>query len=365
MKGGVEASGPGSLNSPTSAIYTHDNLPILRGLNSNCIDLIYLDPPFNTGKQWHNPIGEDGGKVGFNDIWGWDRVTGETLTETIERQWEEERDYAGTAVREVVEAALAAHSPQVGSYCAWMAPRLIEMQRVLAPSGSIYLHCDPTTGAYLKLLMDAVIGASQYRNEIEWKRTSSRSDANRFGRIHDRLLYYTKGKRATWNGAWKPYDPAYVKKFYKYRDANGRVYRLGDIASPNPRPNMMYKWKGHSPPRKGWRYERATMERLDAEGRIWYPSSKKRRPQLKRYLDEQQGVAAGDVITDIPPIAVQAKERIGYPTQSRSLCWSALFKHPVIPEISCSTPSAAARPPVSPRRSSIAAGSVSTWSRKR
>ena len=156
------------LNSPTSVIYTLDNLPVLRGLNSECIDLIYLDPPFNTGKQWHAPIGERGESVGFNDIWGWDRVTGETLEQTIARQWEEERDYAGTAVREVVEAAIAAHSPQMGSYLAWMAPRLIEMERVLATDGTLYLHCDPFADSYLRLMLDAIFGQRRFRNEIVW-----------------------------------------------------------------------------------------------------------------------------------------------------------------------------------------------------
>ena len=258
----VGGQADGGLNSPISAIYTMDNLKVLRGLNSECVDLIYLDPPFNTGREWHNPIGDGGGKVGFSDIWGWDRQTGETLAETIERQWEEERDYAGTAVREVVEAAVAAHGPQMGSYCAWMAPRIIELHRVLNPTGSIYLHCDPTTGAYLRALMDAVFGAGQYRNEVEWKRTSSRSDAQRFGRIHDRLLYYAKGRESTWNGAWEKLDPEYLTKRYSQKDAGGRWQsdqltaaglRNGDSGQP---------WRGVDPATRGnhWRAPSALPE---------------------------------------------------------------------------------------------------------
>ena len=186
------------LNSPTSAIYTMDNLRVLRGFNSGCIDLIYLDPPFNTGKEWHNPIGEGGGKVGFNDIWGWDRVTGETLEQTIARQWEEERDYAGSAVREVVEAAVTAHSPQMGSYCAWMAPRLIELHRVLKPTGSIYLHCDPTASHYLKALMDAVFGRQGFRNELAWRRVlGGKSDPGQYGRSTDQILFYARSESVT------------------------------------------------------------------------------------------------------------------------------------------------------------------------
>ena len=219
------------LNSRTSVIYTLDNLRVLRGLNSECIDLIYLDPPFNTGKQWHNPIGEGRGEASFNDIWGWEISRDETMLQSIERQWEEEQDYAGTAVREVVEAAFMAHSPRMGAYCAWIAPRLIEMQRVLKPTGSIYLHCDPFAGAYLRLLLDAIFGQRQFRNEIEWKRTSSRSDAHRYGRIHDRLLYYVGGPEATWHGAFEPLDEEYVRKFYSRRDPGGRRWSSGDLTA--------------------------------------------------------------------------------------------------------------------------------------
>ena len=135
-----------------------------------------------------------GGKVGFSDIWGWDRVTGETLEETIERQWEEERDYAGTAVREIVEAAIAAHGPQMGSYCAWMAPRLIEMARVLTSNGGIWLHCDPTASHYLKALMDAIFGPSNFRNEIVWHYYNKYAAGARvFGRNYDQLLFYAGG----------------------------------------------------------------------------------------------------------------------------------------------------------------------------
>ena len=327
----------GELNSPTSAIYTHDNLSVLRGLNSQCVDLIYLDPPFNTGREWHNPIGEGGGKVGFNDIWGWDRVTGETLEQTIARQWEEERDYAGTAVREIVEAAVTAHSPQMGSYCAWMAPRLIEMHRVLKPTGSIYLHCDPTTGAYLRALLDAVFGAGQFLNEVEWKRTSSRSDAHRFGRIHDRLLYYAKGRESTWNGAWEELDPEYLAKRYRQEDEGGRWQSDQLTASGLRNGDSGQQWRGVDPATRGnhWRapatlpewaldrlpenfpelLTREKLDVLDAIGMIHWPERAGGMPRFKRYLSTSKGRAAGDMITDITPIGARAKERMGYPTQ--------------------------------------------------
>ncbi|MCY4107838.1 MAG: DNA methyltransferase [Chloroflexi bacterium] len=310
------------LNSPTSVIYTLDNLKVLRGLNSQCIDLIYLDPPFNTGKQWYNPIGEGGSDVGFNDIWGWDRITGETLEQTIARQWEEERDYAGTAVREVVEAAVSAHDPTMGSYCAWMAPRLIEMQRVLKDTGSIYLHCDPFASHYLKLLMDAIFGQEHFRNEIVWKRrTGSLTTTGRplrFGAITDSILFYARSNSAPFARQYSLNDPQYqqyIEKHFRHRDDNGRRYRIDNLASPSPRPNLVYAYKGYEPPANGWAISREKMEQWDREGRLHFPNKPSGRIQRRRYKDELRGKLVQSLWADIPAINFHAKERLGYPTQ--------------------------------------------------
>ena len=325
------------LNSPTSAIYTLDNLKVLRGLNSACIDLVYLDPPFNTGRQWHNPIGEGGGKVGFSDIWGWDRQTGETLAETIGRQWEEERDYVGTAVREVVEAAVAAHSPQMGSYAAWMAPRLIELHRVLKPTGSVYLHCDPTAGHFLRVLMDAIFGQSHWLNEVEWKRTSAHSGARRWGPIHDRLIVYSRAERHRWNRIYEPHDSAYVARQYRYVDESERRYRLDNLTGSGVRAGESgAPWRDVDPsaisrhwavPGSGafpaWMSVpdgdgsasvQQRLDMLDAAGLIHWPE-RGGMPSFRRYLSTSKGRTATDVITDIPPISSKSKERMGYPTQ--------------------------------------------------
>ena len=280
----------------------------MRGMNSACVDLIYLDPPFNSGQEWSAPIGSEAAGAEFKDAW--------TLSDiNIAEQGIIRKEHK--ALHAIIKAAGKVHSPSMRSYLIYMGVRLVEMKRILKPTGSIYLHCDDTAGAWLKTAMDAVFGKDCYRNEITWKRTSSRSDAKRFGRVSDRLLYYIKGDaKPTWNGAWMPHAPAYVAKFYRHDDGDGRgPYTRDNIQSPNPRPNMMYEWKGFPSPPMGWRYERATMARLDAEGRIWYPDDKTKRPRLKRYLNEQKGRAAVDVITDIDPAAAHAKERIGYPTQ--------------------------------------------------
>ena len=336
------------LNSPTSVIYTADNLKVLRGLNSGSVDLIYADPPFNTGKQWHNPIGKDGDTVGFNDIWGWDRVTGETLEETIARQWEEERDYAGSAVREVVEAALAAHSPQMGSYCAWMAPRLIEIHRDLSDTGSFYLHCDSFASHYLKALLDAIFGTQQFRNHVIWRRATAHNDPRRFGRNVDHILYYVKGRKGwTWNGRdiATPKSEEDIDRAYPMTDERGR-FRNSDLTGPRhgtgPGVPSTSPWREYdvyargrcwSPPKTGayaehierhfipgYRSIKGVQERLDAldaAGLINHPISGVW-PGLKRYAASEMGNPAQSLILEPTGFTNYNKgsgERTGYPTQ--------------------------------------------------
>ena len=290
-------------NFASGTVWTGDCLEIMRGMNSETVDLIYLDPPFNSNANYAAPVGSAAAGAAFKDTW--------TLSD-VDAEWINLIEQKHPAVHRVL---LAAMTDSDKSYLAYMAARLLEMPRLLKPTGSIYLHCDPTMSHYLKLIMDAVFGRRNFKNEITWKRTSSRSDARRYGRIHDTLLFYVRGSEATWNGAWEPHDEEYVNRFYRHSDESGRRYMLDNMASPNPRPNMTYNWRGFPPPEKGWRFERETMQRLHDEGRIWYPPSTDRRPRLKRYLDEQKGRAAGDVIADINPISAHAKERMGYPTQ--------------------------------------------------
>jgi len=202
------------------------------------------------------------------------------------------------------------------AYLSMMAPRLKELHRVLKPPGSIYLHCAPTASHYVKVLMDGVFGPINFRNEITWQRTNVHNDAKRWGKIADILLYYGKTDTVTWNTPHGSYDEQYLSTKYRHDDNDGRgPYRLDNMTSPHPRPNMTYEWLGFPPPPAGWRYQRETMQRLHDEGRIWYPDSKAKRPQLKRYLSEMKGPVLGCVWTDIFPINSQAAERLGYPTQ--------------------------------------------------
>jgi DNA modification methylase len=297
-------------------LYYGDNLEILREhVATESVDLIYLDPPFNSNRSYNVLFGphregtDEAQMQAFDDTWTWTPETDRLYAELL----------SGGVPSHAADALQAFHQlmaeGDVLAYLVMMAPRLVELRRVLKPSGSIYLHCDPTASHYLKVLMDAVFDPKNFRGEITWKRTGSHSDAKRWSPVADILLYYGKSQSVTWNPQHVPHSEQYLEDKYRHSDPDGRRYRLDNMTSPNPRPNMMYEWKGHASPPLGWRYSKETMARLDAEGRIWYPDSKSKRPQLKRYLDEMAGVIVGNVWTDIDPINSRAAERLGYPTQ--------------------------------------------------
>ena len=311
-------------NVPNRTIFVHDNLPVLRGMDSGSVDLIYLDPPFNSGQEWAAPIGSEAAGASFKDAW--------TLDD-IDVAWADEIEDEHPALHHVLVAAGFAHGDPMRSYLTFMAIRLLEMQRVLKPSGSIYLHCDDTAGAYLKVLMDAVFagGGGGFRNEIVWQRTRGRSDAKRYARIHDTLLYYANGEEPTWNGAWEPLSEAHLASAYRHRDERGR-YSIGDLTAPASRSGDSGKpWRGHDPdvrgrhwavpgrlpdwfePPIGWD-DLPTQERLDAldeAGLIHWSGGGV--PSFKRYLSTSRGRAAGDVVVDVP--RAPPRERVGYPTQ--------------------------------------------------
>ena len=225
------------------------------------------------------------------------------------------------AVANVVKTSGIAHGKGMQSYLTMMAVRLLEMRRVLQPTGSIYLHCDPFASHYLKMLMDAIFGKDLYRNEITWIRTNTHNDSRySFPNVADVVLFYAMPE-ASFSPVYVPHSQDYVRKFYRFDDDGRGPYRLGDMASPNPRPNMMYEWQGFPCPQKGWRYQESTMWKLHNEGRINYPGKSNgspdvtKRPSLKRYLNEQKGTIVGSVWVDIQAISAHANEGTGYPTQ--------------------------------------------------
>ena len=198
-------------NFANQTMWTGDNLPILRGLNSASVDLIYLDPPFNSKANYAAPIGSQAAGAAFKDTWG---------LSDVDAEWINLIEAKHPAVFRVL---LAAMTDGDKSYLAYMAARLLELRRVLKPSGSIYLHCDPTMSHYLKLLMDAVFGRGAFRNEVVWQRTFAHSDAGRYGAIHDVLLFYAGGESCTWNTTYQPYDAKYLRRFRR-KDADGRAW---------------------------------------------------------------------------------------------------------------------------------------------
>ena len=181
---------PGPCNVPSRTIFIGDNLDILRGINNDCVDLIYLDPPFNSDQTYAAPLNSEARGAEFDDVW--------TLSD-MKQEWIDEIEYRRPALYHLINGAKLAHGESMAGYMTFMSIRLLELQRILKSTGSIYLHCDDTAVHYLKAVMDALFGEERYINNIVWKRATSHNDPKRFGRILDHLLFYSKGASPHWN----------------------------------------------------------------------------------------------------------------------------------------------------------------------
>ncbi len=296
-------------------LFFGDNLPILREhIPSESVDLVYLDPPFNSNADYNVLFKEKSGEhshaqiTAFEDTWEWGEEAESTYYATIER---------GGRISDFLQAFRVLLGPSdMMAYLVMMAPRLQELYRVLKPTGSIYLHCDPTASHYLKLLMDAVFGGQCFRSEIIWKRTSSHGNVSvGYGEVTDSILFYSKGDKPTWNQQYVPYSRKHIETKFTNRDPDGRLFTTSDLRNPGVRPNLRYEYKGYKPHPNGWAISREKMEQYDREGRLYFPSDPNGRIRLKRYLDEQPGHKLQSLWDDIPPINSQAQERLGYPTQ--------------------------------------------------
>jgi DNA modification methylase len=251
------------------------------------VDLIYIDPPFDVGADFSLtvPFGD-----GEEDV-----MKDQSTLEMVAY-----RDTWGRGT---------------DSYLHMLAERIALARELLSENGSLYVHLGPAVASYGKAICDEVFGDSVWNAQIVWQRVTAHGDSKRWGVIHDFVLFYPRGPSFTWNPQYAAYDKKYLDAKYNNVLPDGRRYRLDNITSPNPRPNMMYEWRGHKPPRLGWRYELETMERLFNEERIELPKKPGGRPQLRRFLDEMPGVPVGSVWTDIPPVNSQANEDTGYDTQ--------------------------------------------------
>ena len=315
-------------------MWTGDNLEIMRGMNSASVDLIYLDPPFNSNRTYSAPIGSEAAGAAFKDAWTLDDVDLAWHGEIAERE---------PPLYAVIDAAGQAHGTDMKSYLIMMGVRLLEMRRLLKDTGSIYLHCGPTASHYLKMLMDAIFGPTCFRTDIVWRRTSTHSETKQgrrqHGHVHDALLYYSRGDNWTWNPVYTEYDREYVQSFYRYKEPNGRRYRQDNLTAARPGGDTSYEWRVKRPeggeweadltgewmnpidgweyrgalPYKGryWAYSREKMKGFAASSRLAYASTGM--PTYKRYLDEMPGVPLQDMWTDIT--SASGKERTGYPTQ--------------------------------------------------
>ncbi|MFB9149644.1 site-specific DNA-methyltransferase [Roseovarius ramblicola] len=303
-------------------LYYGDNLSVLReGIGDASVDLVYLDPPFNSNATYSHLFKDESGQVSgaqiaaFDDTWHWDdMVSGQALIEL--------RDSPHQEAAKMLDAMVGflGKNPMT-AYLAMMAVRLVELHRVLKPTGSLYLHCDPTASHYLKILLDAVFGASNFRSEIIWKRTSAHANAKRnFAAVHDVLLLFSKTKGFLHNESYGPYSQEYIDEHFVHLDPDGRRFRRSDLVNPAVRPNLRYEFTAsngitYQPHQNGWKVSKEVMEQLDREGRLFFPKKENARLRKKIYLDESPGVPLTDVWDEPRPIHASAAERLGYPTQ--------------------------------------------------
>ena len=298
-----------------NVLYYGDNLDILRRyVKDETIDLIYLDPPFNSKATYNVLFGEKNGSQSkaqikaFADTWHWDQAAAEAYQEVVE---------AGGRASQAMQAfrTFLGDSDML-AYLAMMAPRLVELRRVLKPTGSIYLHCDPTASHYLKMLMDAVFGVRFFLNEIIWPRlTAAKAQTAGFGRIHDVILAYVRSSESVFNRPTRPLSEKRIKQHYSNVEPDtGRRYTLADFTQSGAGPPRQFGDRVLPPPAgKHWIWSQDRIDEAMAQGRLVFTNPNV--PRLKRYLDKTKGDLVEDVWTDIPPINAMSAERLGYPTQ--------------------------------------------------
>ncbi|HEV2200161.1 MAG TPA: DNA methyltransferase [Bryobacteraceae bacterium] len=284
-------------------------------IDDESVDLIYLDPPFNSQATYNVLFKSTSGEKSraqieaFDDTWHWGEEA-ELAFDGVISSGNSDAAEMLRAMRDFLKET------DMMAYLSMMAVRLLELHRVLKPTGSLYLHCDPSASHYLKILIDSIFGATNFKSEIVWKRTSAHSSAKRYGPVHDVILFYGASDAMHWIGGYQAYDDEYVRQRFargeerpwKDADLTGSGIRHGETGS---------EWRGFDVTAKGrhWAYPPSELDRLDGEGLIYWPTKEGAWPRFRKYLDETKGIPLQDVWTDIFPINSQAQERLGYPTQ--------------------------------------------------
>lgn len=317
----------------TNHLYYGDNLRVLReSIADESVDLIYLDPPFNSNASYNvlfkGPSGNESAAQieAFDDTWHWTDAAEEAFGEVLKS--------GATDAAEMLRAMRGfLGENDMMAYLTMMAVRLIELHRVLKPTGSLYLHCDPTASHYLKILLDAVFGKDRMLNELIWKRTFAHGSSKRWGPVHDTIFYYSKSNRHLWTNFRLEHDASYVEKHFNHVEENSgrRFSPITLTGSGTRRGESGQPWKGVDPTESGRHWALPTkileslgvrsgtvqerLDKLEEAGYIFWPSKEDGKPRLKHYADALRGVALSDVVTDIPPISAHSKERLGYPTQ--------------------------------------------------
>jgi adenine specific DNA methylase Mod len=297
-------------------LFFGDSLNVLReNIPDESIDLIYLDPPFNSKRPYNllfkSPKGHqsDAQITAFEDTWHWNEQTEHEFHEVLRQQ--------NTDTAELMRSLRSfLGENDMMAYLTMMGNRLLELHRVLAENGSLYLHCDPTASHYLKIFLDGVFGATRFRTEINWKRSTAHSDGKQgrqqYGNIRDTILFYTKSDKWNWNTNYTPYSQDYIDNSYKNKEKrSGRLYQLDNITGPGgaSKGNPQYEVMGVV---RYWRYSRKVMQELIDKGRI-VQTKPGNVPRYKRYLDEMPGVPLQNDWQDISP--ARGGEYLGYPTQ--------------------------------------------------
>ncbi len=317
-------------------LFYGDNLETIRKyIKDESVDLCYIDPPFNSKRNYnqiYNNIGtEDKAQAqAFVDTWTWDRNAELGLIEILANE-------KGLLSRQTVKLIMGLQEVlgkgTLLAYIISMTLRIAEIHRVLKPTGSFYLHCDPTASHYLKLVLDGIFcgNGGEFQSEIVWKRKSGRGESNYqsigFGQQNDIIFMYTKSTTAYFNNENSLENAQnYIEERFKYVDENGKRYMRSPLNSPSFRENLRYEYKGHQPPAKGWAVGRELMEKMDSEGRLYFPPNKSQKIYRKIFLDEYKGQPIQNLWYDIPFINPMAKERLGYPTQKPEALLERIIK---------------------------------------